>query len=112
MLEATVILLLHAAVALHYATTSVRGQVRVALFARRARTVLARVICLAAVLWAVWAWRAVESGSAAVLLAVTAMMVSGAAVTLLGPLAPRAVWLSAALAAAAVPVLSLLGASP
>ena len=106
------ILLLYVAVALHYATTRVRGKVRVAVFAHPSRAALARAGSVAAVLAAIWAWRGVESGTAAVLVVLTGMMVSAAAVTLLGPLAPRALWLSAGMAGAAVPVLALLGGLP
>jgi hypothetical protein len=109
MLELVAILLLYVATVLHYGTTRLRGTVRFPALARPSRAALSRGAALVAVLGAGWLWSNGESSSAAVLVVLTGLMASLTVVTLLGPVAPRGLRLSAGIAAAAVPLILMCG---
>jgi hypothetical protein len=111
MREAIAVLLLYIAVALVFGTWRVHGGARLALLDPPRRSRLARIIASGMVVGSGWLWRGVESGAAAVLVVFSGLMVGGTAVALLGPVAPRVVWGGALLAATALPLLVLLGAS-
>jgi uncharacterized membrane protein len=108
--EASAVLLLYVAVVLLYGTARVQGRARLSVLEQTRRNWIARVTALGSAGLAAWLWGQAESGPAAALVAVVALMVMGGAVTLLGPVAPRLVWALALLAASVAPVLALLGA--
>lgn len=111
MSEAIAVLLLFVAVTLLYGASQVRGRSRHSLLESTWRSRLARAFASVTVIGSGWVWRGVESGAAAALLVLGGLMVIGMVVTLLGAVAPRAVWGGALLAAVAAPLLALLGGS-
>jgi len=109
MTKALALLLLYLAVVMLYGATTVHGRARLPILEGRSRAALARVSALCAIALSAWLWRGVESGLAAILVVLVALMTLGTTVTLLGPVAHRGVWGAAVLASVAIPLLMLTG---
>lgn len=110
MRDASAVLLIYVAVALLYGTSRVRGRARLSALQQPVRRALARAAALSAVGAAMWRWSTAGSSLLAALFVLACLMTLASVVTLLGPVAPRAVWTLALVAAAAAPLLVALGA--